>query len=147
MEGLVFRELQQFHDDRGWLVEIFRSDEIDFSPAMSYVSLTKPGIARGPHEHRDQSDYFCFFGSFRLYVWDNRPGAPDYRKLVTFETNGRPHMAIVPPCVVHAYRNVGQTDGLVINLPNRLFRGSGRTEPVDEVRYEDDPASPFRVDA
>ena len=146
MEGVVLRELSQFHDQRGWLVEIFREDETDFSPAMSYVSMTKPGIARGPHEHRDQSDYFCFLGHFRLYLWDNREGSGTYGEKLVFDTQGRPWTAVVPPHVVHAYKNIGSEDGIVINLPDRLFKGKGKTSEVDEVRYENDPESPFRVD-
>jgi dTDP-4-dehydrorhamnose 3,5-epimerase len=52
----------------------------------------------------------------------------------------------VPPGVVHGYRNVGGKDGLVMNLPNRLFMGPKRAEPVDELRHEIDPASPFDMD-
>jgi len=146
MEGVVIKELSQFHDQRGWLVEIFREDEIDFKPAMSYVSMTKPGVARGPHEHMDQSDYFCFLGHFRLYLWDNRKGSSTYQEKLTFDAQGRPFTAIVPPHVVHAYKNIGSEEGIVINLPDRLFRGKGKTSAVDEVRYENDPASPFRLD-
>ena len=48
---------------------------------------------------------------------------------------------IIPPGVVHAYRNVGDVPGLVFNAPNRLHAGWGRREPVDEVPREeaDDP--------
>ena len=146
MEGVVIEELSQFHDQRGWLVEIFREDETAFRPAMSYVSMTKPGISRGPHEHMEQSDYFCFLGPFRLYLWDNRKGSSTYQKKLVFDTQGRPCTAIVPPGVVHAYKNTGSEDGIVINLPDRLFRGKGKTSEVDEVRYENDPESPFRLD-
>ncbi|MBI5641194.1 MAG: dTDP-4-dehydrorhamnose 3,5-epimerase family protein [Nitrospirae bacterium] len=146
MEGVIIRELNQFHDERGWLTEVFRDDETDFRPAMSYVSMTKPGIARGPHEHIEQSDYFCFFGEFRLYLWDNRKGSPTYGEKMTFDTKGRPCTAIVPPRVVHAYKNIGSGDGLVFNLPDSLFRGKGKALPVDEVRYEEDPESPYKID-
>ena len=57
-----------------------------------------------------------------------------------------PRLVIVPPAVAHAYRNVSDEDGLVINCPNALYRGPGRQEPVDEIRHEDDPASPFRME-
>jgi dTDP-4-dehydrorhamnose 3,5-epimerase len=57
-----------------------------------------------------------------------------------------PKAVIVPQGVVHAYRNVGDVDGLVINCPNRLYRGAGRREPADEIRYEDDPHTIFRLD-
>jgi len=146
MKGVVIRELNQHHDDRGWLVETFRKDEIDFDPVMSYVSMTRPGIARGPHEHFAQSDYFCFFGNFRLYLWDNRKDSATYRQKTVFDLQGRPHVAVVPPGIVHAYKNIGETDALVINMPDRLYKGEGKSLPVDEARYENDPDSPYRLD-
>lgn len=146
MEGVVFKELNRFHDDRGWLVELFREDEVDFRPAMAYVSMTKPGVSRGPHEHLHQSDYFCFFGYFRLFLWDNRKDSVTFQQQMTFDTRGEPHIAIVPPNIVHAYKNIGDAEGLVLNLPDSLYRGKDRMQPVDEIRYEGDPNSPFRVE-
>ncbi len=146
MEGVVIKELKVFTDDRGWLTEIFREDEMDLRPVMSYVSLTRPGIARGPHEHRDQTDFFCFLGNFRLYLWDNRQGSKSHGEKFVLDTGGKPVTAIVPPGVVHAYRNMGPGDGLVLNLPDRLFRGQGKKDLVDEFRYENDPDSPFRIE-
>jgi dTDP-4-dehydrorhamnose 3,5-epimerase len=55
-------------------------------------------------------------------------------------------LLIVPPGVVHAYQNVGGVPGLVFNCPNRLYKGAGRQEPVDEIRHEEDPDSPFKLD-
>jgi dTDP-4-dehydrorhamnose 3,5-epimerase len=46
---------------------------------------------------------------------------------------------------VHAYQNVGEFDGIVINCPNRLYMGQGRSEQVDEIRHEDDPETIFRM--
>ncbi|SPQ01380.1 dTDP-4-dehydrorhamnose 35-epimerase related protein [Candidatus Sulfobium mesophilum] len=145
MEGVVIKELNVFTDERGWLTELFRNDETDFRPVMSYVSLTKPGISRGPHEHVDQSDFFCFLGNFRLCLWDNRKGSVSFGEKFVLDTGGKPVTAIVPPGVVHAYKNMGPAEGLVLNLPDRLFRGQGKKDPVDEVRYENDPDSPFRI--
>lgn len=146
MEGVVIRELNVFTDERGWLVEIFRTDETDFMPVMSYLSTTKPGVARGPHEHIEQSDYFFFLGHFRLHLWDNRKGSGTYKEKMILDTQGKPFIAVVPPGVVHAYKNIGSEDAFVINQPDRLYRGEGKTSPVDEVRYEDDPETPFRID-
>ena len=36
--------------------------------------------------------------------------------------------------------------GRVFNAPTRLYRGEGRKELVDEIRYEDRPGSPFVLD-
>ena len=58
----------------------------------------------------------------------------------------RPTLLVIPAGVVHAYKNVGDEPGIIFNCPNRLYRGPGRKEPVDEVRHEEDPDSPFRLD-
>jgi len=34
----------------------------------------------------------------------------------------------------------------VINCPNRLYMGQRKREPVDELRHEDDPDTPYRID-
>lgn len=151
IEGIVIKELKRYADDRGWLMELFRTDEIsaEYVPVMTYVSLTRPGVARGPHEHMDQADYFCFAGpsDFKVYLWDNRPDSKTYGNRMAFVAGeSSPSVVIVPKKVVHAYRNVGSEDGLVINCPNRLFKGNAKKEPVDEVRYENDPNSPYRLD-
>ncbi len=146
IKGFEIKKLQVFADQRGWLAEIFRDDESGFRPVMSYLSMTHPGLVRGPHEHLKQTDYFCFIGKFRLYLWDNRKDSPTYKEHEFVDISETPTIAIVPPGIVHAYKNRAVTEGLVINMPDRLYAGEGKKEPVDEVRYEDDPLSPFRIE-
>jgi dTDP-4-dehydrorhamnose 3,5-epimerase len=151
IEGVVVKRLERHEDGRGWLAELFRTDELAeaFRPVMAYASVTEPGQGRGPHEHVDQADLFCFVSqsAFRLYLWDNRPDSASYRQRMRIDIPpDEPMSVLVPAGVVHAYRNVGDTDGLVFNAPNRLYRGRGRSEPVDEIRHEDDPDSPFIIE-
>jgi len=143
IEGVVLRPLVLHEDARGWLVELFRYDELDADnyPLMAHVSLTLPGVVRGPHEHREQADYFAFIGpgDFRLDLWDKRRDSATYghrQSLVVGESNRL--TVIVPPGVVHAYGNISQVAGLVFNAPNRLYSGWGRKGAVDEIRYEQD---------
>jgi dTDP-4-dehydrorhamnose 3,5-epimerase len=148
--GVIIKRVEKHSDQRGWLMECFRADEIpaDIMPVMSYVSMTNPGIARGPHEHEHQTDIFFFMGStlFKLYLWDNRKdSATCGQKLVITLPENEPTVAIVPPGVVHAYLNAGDKPGLVLNYPNKLFAGAGKKEKVDEIRHENNAASPFRV--
>lgn len=148
---VLFKPLNTYRDSRGWLCELFREDELppEYRPVMAYVSETHAGVARGPHEHVDQADYFCFLGpsDFKLYLWDNRPKSPTYRHKQTMIVGASsPHWVVIPPGVVHAYRNVGDGPGIVINCPNRLYRGPGKKEPVDEIRHEEDADTPYRLD-
>lgn len=151
IKDVVVRDLRQFNDRRGWLVELFRHDELatEFFPAMCYISSTNPGVARGPHEHVDQADLFCFLGpsNFKFRMWDNRPDSPTFRNMMTMIVGADdPKSVVVPKGVVHAYQNVGDVDGIVINCPNRLYMGHERREQVDEIRHEDDPETIFRMD-
>lgn len=151
IKDVVVYPLKKFYDDRGWLAELFRHDELaeEFHPVMSYISFTKPGIARGPHEHVDQADLFCFIGpsTFNMRMWDNRPDSPTFRYMMSFDAGiDEPMAVVVPKGVVHGYKNIGETDGMVINCPNQLYMGKGKQEPIDEIRHEDEPDTPYRMD-
>ena len=151
IEGVIWRPLKKFNDQRGWLCELFRHDELpaEFHPVMCYISATEPGVARGPHEHVDQADYFCFIGpsDFKMFMWDNRPKSKTYGNVETRVVGVSEPMALVVPVgVVHAYKNVGREVGIVLNAANRLYKGWGRKEPVDEIRHEDHAGSPFQLE-
>ena len=49
IEGVVVTPIRKFVDERGWLAEFFRHDELaqDFHPAMGYVSVTLPSLPVG----------------------------------------------------------------------------------------------------
>lgn len=136
-------------DDRGYLCELFRGDIYGLTyPAMGYVSQTKQNIVRGPHEHVQQSDMFVFcFSVFDVYLWDARPQSPTYGRCTRLhlDNNGSDYWRlVVPPGVVHAYVALGE-NGIVLNFPDQLYRGTNYRDPVDEIRHECDPNSPFKI--
>lgn len=49
INGVVIQPLKVFRDSRGWLIELFRQDELaqERWPVMTYVSQTLPGVVRG----------------------------------------------------------------------------------------------------
>jgi dTDP-4-dehydrorhamnose 3,5-epimerase len=151
IDGVVIKPLQFYPDRRGWLVELFRQDEVaeECWPVMTYVSQTLPGVTRGPHEHVDQTDGFAFIGpaDFRLFMWDTRPDSHTcgHRTIAVFGATN-PAAVWIPPGVVHAYRNIGSVPGLVFNAPNRLYAGWGKRQAVDEIRHEDAEPNPFQMD-
>jgi len=151
INDIIIKDLIIIEDHRGWLLELFRKDMIDnkIIPEMSYISLTYPGMIRGPHEHLRQTDYFCFLGPsiLELFLWDNRKESSTYRHKISLKiSENNPKNVIVPPRIVHAYKNIGDSPSLVINFPNRLYAGVKKKENIDEIRHEDDPFSSFKVD-
>ncbi len=151
IEGIIIRHLNKYSDERGWLIEIFRHDELvpEYYPVMSYISMTNPGVVRGPHEHVDQADLFGFIGpsTFKVFLWDTRKDSPTFmKKQVILVGENNPTSLLVPPGIVHAYKNVGNEPGMVVNYPNRLFAGKEKREKVDEIRHENDPNTIFLID-
>ena len=139
IHGVIIKHLTLHEDERGWLAEIYRDDEDHYQPVMGYISVTHPGVARGPHEHKYQSDCFVFVGpgDFELHLWDRRENSStngQYIKEVVGQSN--PVMVIVPPGVVHGYKAIGDQDAWSINLADKLYRGTNKTEEVDEIRWE-----------
>lgn len=148
IEGVIIKKLNKFEDSRGWLAEIYRNDETKYNPVMGYVSVTKPNVVRGPHEHIHQSDCFVFVGpgSFDLHLWDGRGDSKTKGAYIKIEAGeSSPTMVIVPPGVIHGYKCVSENDGWCINLPDRLYKGEGKAEEVDEIRWEERADSSYKI--
>lgn len=109
---------------------------------MMYISWTKPQQKRGPHLHQRQTDIFIFPGPglFDVYLWEYN----DPSKQLRYHTGTvEPCLIIIPPGVVHGYKNISKIDGLVINCPDKLYKGWNKNEKEDIIRFEDDPNNPF----
>ena len=150
LPGVRVEALPVFKDSRGSLHELFRVDEVPngFKPLMACSSWSHAGVARGPHQHVEQDDYFTFAGpsNFRVFLWDDRPGASGPAKGWVINTGEQaPTRIHVPRGVVHAYQNTGSAPGLVVTVTSRLFKGEGRRDPVDEIRHELNPQSPYQI--
>lgn len=147
IKDVEIKEIKKFTDDRGWLMECQRSD-VDIQASMLYVSHTNNGVARGPHEHIEQTDFFVMIGpgDFEFYLWDNREYSETFgeeMKFVVGESN--PVSILVPPGVVHGYKSISEGGSFSINTPDRLYKGTLKCGTVDEIRHEKDINSKFKI--
>ena len=137
IHDLIVQTITPHIDHRGHLIECWRTDKSNFNPEMMYISYSKPGVRRGAHLHRFQQDYFIFMGpgNFRVVVKDNRPDSPTYNEVDDFYVGeNKPAYVIIPTDCWHGYQNVSNHTGMVINIPDKLYKGKNYSEPVDEVR-------------
>ena len=149
INGVIVKELTKYEDDRGYLMEIYRRDEVDSGVAMSYLSVTLPGVARGPHEHVYQTDYFIFpgAGDFTLYLWDRRANSTTFGEKIEMTVGASyPCTVIVPPGVVHGYKCISEDPAVSINFPDKLYKGVAKKDEIDEIRWEKDTNSPYKID-
>lgn len=156
LDGISIVRTMIYEDARGSLAELFREDELapylsllagprEFC-RMGYVSRSHRGKIRGPHEHVAQTDVFVIFCSaVTFFLWDARPASKTQgvRQKIPAGPNECTRL-IIPPGVVHAYR-AEQDAALVLNFPTALYKGWQRRQPVDEIRHEDDPESPYQL--
>ncbi|MHB8904269.1 MAG: dTDP-4-dehydrorhamnose 3,5-epimerase family protein, partial [Patescibacteria group bacterium] len=56
-----------------------------------------------------------------------------------------PTLVVVPPGVVHGYKCISDIPALSINLPDKLYKGEGKKEEIDEIRWELDSNSPYKI--
>ena len=149
IEGVVIPSLKFFHDKRGWLVEIFRHDELeqDCWPTMMYVSSTLPGVARGPTSTWTRPTASRSSGHLTSGFTSGMRGRTarrGHRKVMTVGASNPPRSGF------HRCRSClsqrGRRPALVFNAPNRLYAGWGKKEPVDEIRHEDADPPRFILD-
>jgi dTDP-4-dehydrorhamnose 3,5-epimerase len=126
IKGVETRALQVNADERGHLVEIFREDwELyDPEPAMSYYSLSYPGVIRAWHRHhRGQIDHFiCPQGRIKVGIYDDREDSPTRGDLDTFVIGEHDQQAVrIPGACWHGFKVLGDEQAMLLNFPTNLY--------------------------
>jgi len=140
IHDLIVKPLKMHIDHRGFLVEGWRSDSSEsLKPEMMYVSYSNPGIRRGAHKHINQKDYFIFIGpgNFRVVIIDDRSDSPTYKMVDDFYVGeNNPAAVLIPTNCWHGYQNISSKMGMVINLPDKMYKGPNYSEDIDEIRMK-----------
>ena len=77
--GVLVFPLTPHPDDRGSFTEVYRASWIPGIDPMpqSNLSISKQGVLRGLHYHRQQADYWCVLnGTAFVGLYDLRSGSP-----------------------------------------------------------------------
>lgn len=124
IHGVRVRELKQIHDERGYLMELMRSDWEEFQNfGQVYMTTAYPGVVKAWHYHKEQTDNFiCIFGMAKVVLYDAREDSPTKGKINEFFTGEKKPMLIrIPPLVYHGFKAVGHEKAVIVNVPNRLY--------------------------
>lgn len=143
IDGVKTKTLRVLPDERGWLMEILRSDDAELFARFGqvYVSATYPGVVKAWHYHQRQIDNFaCVAGMVKLVLVDTRPGSPTEGSINEFFVGiQNPTLVQVPNLVYHGWKNVGLDVALVVNVPSEPYRYG---DP-DEYRIEPHGTLPY----
>ena len=82
IEDVILRELKPIPDERGWLMELMRSDWDVFEKfGQVYLTTVYPGVVKAWHYHKKQTDHMiCIKGMLKLVLYDSRKSSPHTRK-------------------------------------------------------------------
>jgi dTDP-4-dehydrorhamnose 3,5-epimerase len=144
IDGVKVRQLRFIPDERGYLMEILRSDWKEFERfGQVYVTAAYPGVVKGWHYHKLQTDHFvCIHGMAKVVLYDRREGSPTHGEVNEFFIGERnPSLVKIPPEVVHGFKGVGQGVALIVNVPTELYNYEEPDEyrlpyDTDEIPYD-----------
>ena len=112
------KNIEKHTDERGWLVEILRDDEIKEEIKQVYFSTSKPGVIRGNHYHKHKVEWFSVVkGKAKLVLEDNE--SKEREELILSED--KPAIVKVPPNISHAIQNISDDEMYLIVIVNEVF--------------------------
>ena len=135
IDGVETKSLKFISDERGYLMEILRVDDLIFEKfGQVYLTVAYPGVVKGWHYHRKQTDLFSVVkGEIKLVLYDQRRGSPTRGEIDEFFLGEKhPLLVRIPPEVVHGFKTVGIEPGYVINCPTAPYN----RESPDECRID-----------
>ena len=115
-------------------MEMLRCDDECFQQfGQVYLSVVYPGVVKGWHYHKKQTDYFVVVkGMTKVVLYDTRQDSLTYQEIDEFYLGEHNRILItIPPFVLHGMKGIGAEPAYLINCP---------TEP-----YNYDEPDEFRV--
>jgi len=137
IEGVRVRKLHPVVDERGWLMELLRSDWEEFERfGQLYVTTCHPGVVKAWHYHKRQTDHFiCLRGMAKVVLYDPREGSGTKGMVNEFFMGERNFLLLkIPPEVYHGFKAIGESEAWILNVPTEKYEYS---EP-DEYRIPHD---------
>ncbi len=135
ISGVKVKRLRVIPDERGRLMEILRSDDEIFEKfGQVYITTAYPGVVKGWHYHRIQSDNMAVVkGMMKIVLYDARKDSPTYGEVNEFFAGEHnPILIHIPPFVYHGFKCISEYEAIVVNIPTERYNYD---EP-DEYRID-----------
>jgi len=147
--GVQIKTLKLLPDERGFLMEMLRSDDPIFEGfGQVYITGCKPGFAKAWHYHKKQTDNFvCVLGKALVVLYDMREGSTTKGAVQEFILeappcrNHAPILLKIPPLIVHGFTALDGEEARLINIPTLPYQYNEPDEfrlpwNTDEVPYK-----------
>ena len=131
IDGVRTKQLKVIPDSRGRLMEMVRCDDEIFAGfGQVYLTTTLPGVVKGWHLHKEQTDnVVCVHGMIRLGLYDDRQDSPTYGLVNEFHLGiHNPLLVQIPPLVYHGWKCSSTGEALIINTVTKPYNYSDPDE-------------------
>jgi len=135
IEGVKTKKLKVIPDERGRLMEMLRSDdELFITFGQVYLTTAYPGVVKGWHYHKKQTDNMVVAkGMMKIVLYDAREGSATKGEVNEFFMGIHNTILLqIPPFVFHGFKCIGEEEAMVINCPTETFN----YEDPDEFRVD-----------
>ena len=144
IHGVTVRKLRVIPDERGYLMEMLRSDWDEFQRfGQVYVTAVYSGVVKAWHYHKVQTDHFiCVQGMAKVALYDGREDSPTYGEVNEFFIGHlNPILLKIPPGVMHGFKGISEGTTLIVNVPTELYNYEDPDEyrlppHTDEIPYD-----------
>jgi len=125
IKGVKLKQLKVICDERGRLMEMLRCDDKEFFTKFGqlYATTVYPGVVKGWHYHKKQTDNFMVVkGMVKVVLYDARKESPTHGQINEFfmgEHNFS--MLQIPPFVYHGFKGIGAEEAIIICCPDEPY--------------------------
>jgi dTDP-4-dehydrorhamnose 3,5-epimerase len=133
IEGVKVKKLKVIPDERGWLMEMLRADdELFIKFGQVYLTTAYPGVVKGWHYHKKQTDNMVVVkGMMKIVLYDGREKSSTKGEVNEFFMGiHNPLLLQIPPLVLHGFKCISEEEAMVINCPTETYN----YEDPDEFR-------------
>jgi dTDP-4-dehydrorhamnose 3,5-epimerase len=124
IDGVMTRILKIIPDERGYLMEMLRYDDQEFSKfGQVYMTTIFPGVVKGWHYHLEQDDNFVVVkGMIKLVLYDRRKESKTHNEVNHFYIGEKnPILVHIPRGVVHGFKGTSLDEVLIINIVTEAY--------------------------
>jgi dTDP-4-dehydrorhamnose 3,5-epimerase len=123
--GVLFRPTRPVAHDDGVMSEVARASwgELVSPIVQVHVTTTLPGRVRAWSLHQHTTDrLFVVAGLMQFVVFDGRESSPTFGKYFELKVSEKnPGLLIIEPHLYHGWKNIGVSEAVIINMPDRMY--------------------------
>ena len=137
ISGVKIKMIKTHSDERGYFREILRIDDgLLKHIGQSSVSLTKPGLVKAFHWHKNQDEtFYVLSGKAQVVLHDLRKDSKTCRQTNTLiMSEDEQKLLLIPRKVAHGYKVLGKKPLVMLYAMNKAYN----KDSPDEKRIPHD---------